>query len=97
MNYNNIGAKASYSSLNLDSAEFYYDFDIYYNYFHQSDYLFQHNFGLDGIMAKSFKGFYVGSGLSFENYNNSDSIRLDSEYHSFPEPISEEENRPVEL
>jgi hypothetical protein len=79
-NYDNIGAKISYSSLNLDSAEFSYDFDIYYNYFHRTDYLYQNNFGLDGIMAKSFKGFYVGAGLSFENYNNSDSIGLESEY-----------------
>ena len=80
MNYDNIGAKASYSSLNLDSADFIYDFDIYYNYFRQSEYLFQHNAGLDGIMAKSFKGFFVGAGISFEHYNNSDSISLDNEY-----------------
>lgn len=80
MNYNNIGGKLSFSSLNLDSAEFYYDFDIFYNYFHHTDNLFQHNSGLDGIMAKSFKGFYIGSGLSFEHYNNSDSIRLDPAY-----------------
>jgi hypothetical protein len=78
MGYYNAGAKASFSSLNLDSTEFYYDFDIYYNYFHQSEYLFQHNFGLDGIMAKSFKGYYVGSGLSYEHYSNSDSIGLNS-------------------
>jgi hypothetical protein len=80
MNYSNIGAKASFSSLNLDSAEFYYDFDIYYNYFHQSEYLFQHNGGMEGIMAKSFKGFYVGSGLSYEYYNNSDSITANSDF-----------------
>jgi hypothetical protein len=87
MNYNNIGAKASYSSLNLDSAEFYYDFDIYYNYFHQSELLFRHNFGLDGIMAKSFKGFYVGSGLSFVHYNNSDSIGTDTEFIASVNPF----------
>jgi hypothetical protein len=80
MNYYNIGAKASFSSLNLDSAELYYDFDIYYNYFRQSEYLFQHNAGVDGIMAKSFKGFYVGAGVSYEHYNNSDSTGAKSEY-----------------
>jgi hypothetical protein len=80
MNYYNIGAKASYSSTNMDSTDFYYDFDAYYNYFHHNDYLFQHNGGLDGIMAKSYKGFYVGSGLSFVDYNNSDSIKTKSEY-----------------
>ena len=97
MSYYNIGAKASYSSLNLDSTEFYYDFDIYYNYFHQSSYLFQHNVGLDGIMAKSFKGYYVGSGLSYEHYSNSDSIGLNLSIHSITEPVSKEENRPVEF
>jgi hypothetical protein len=78
--YYNAGAKASFSSLNMDSTEFYYDFDIFYNYFHQSSYLFQHNFGLDGIMAKSFKGYYVGSGLSYRHYGNSDSVGLNSVY-----------------
>ena len=95
--YYNAGAKASYSSLNMDSTEFYYDFDIFYNYFHQSSYLFQHNFGLDGIMAKSFKGYYVGSGLSYKHYSNSDSIGLNSAIHRIPEPVSKEENRPVEF
>jgi len=74
MGYYNAGAKASYLSLNMDSTEYYYDFDIYYNYFHQSEYLFQHNFGLDGIMARSFKGYYIGSELSYVHYRNSDSI-----------------------
>jgi len=80
MNYYNIGAKASFSSLNLDSADFYYDFDIYYNYFHHKEYLFQHNGGLDGIMAKSFKGFYIGAGLSYVYYDNSDSISTNSDF-----------------
>ena len=35
MSYNNIGAKASLSSLTMDSTNFSYDFDMYYNYFHQ--------------------------------------------------------------
>jgi len=80
MNYTNIGGKAAFSSLNMDSTEFYYDFHLYYNYFHQSDYLYQHNGGIDGIMAKSFKEFYVGSGLSFVYYKNSDSISMNSDF-----------------
>jgi len=80
MAYYNIGAKASFSSLNLDSTEFIYDFDIYYNYFHHKEYLFQHNYGIEGIMAKSFKGFYVGSGLRYEHYSNSDSVGLKSQF-----------------
>lgn len=87
MAYYNIGAKASFASANLDSSEFYYDFDVYYNYFHHSEYLFQHNGGIDGIMAKSFKGFYVGSGISFEHYNNSDSTGIDPEYIASVSPF----------
>jgi len=80
MAYNNIGGKTSFASTNLDSAEFYYDFDVYYNYFHHSEFLFQHNAGLDGIMAKSFKGFYAGAGLSYEYFNNSDSTATDPDF-----------------
>lgn len=80
MPYNNIGAKASLYSLTLDSTEFSYDFDIYYNYFHQNQYFFQHNGGFDGIMAKFFKGYYAGSGLSYEFYNNSDSVKIGSKF-----------------
>lgn len=80
MRYNNIGAKASLSSLTLDSAKFAYDFDMFYNYFHHTKDLFQHNVGIDGYMAKSFKGFYVGSGINYEHYNNSDSTGLTPDY-----------------
>ncbi len=80
MNYDNYGAKASYSSMNLDSSDFYYDFNIYYNYFRQTSFLYQHNGGLDGIMAKSYKGLYFGSGISYVHYNNSDSINTGSEF-----------------
>ena len=66
MNYYNIGAKASLSSSTLDSTSFAYDFDMYYNYFYNAENLFQHNFGINGIMAKSYKGFYVGSGMRFD-------------------------------
>ncbi len=80
MNYANYGAKANYSSANLDSSDFYYDFDVYYNYFRQSDVLFQHNGGIDGIMAKTYKGLFVGSGISFVNYRNADSLKTGSEF-----------------
>jgi hypothetical protein len=87
MNYTNFGAKASYSSANLDSSEFMYDFDAYYNYFHQTEFYYQHNGGIDGIMAKSFKGFYVGSGLSFVHYNNSDSTGIGSQFIASVSPF----------
>jgi hypothetical protein len=87
MNYTNIGAKASYSSARLDSADFMYDFDMYYNYFHQAEFFYQHNTGLDGIMAKSYKGFYVGSGLSFVYYTNSDSSGLNNDFIASVSPF----------
>ena len=80
LNYNNIGAKASLSSLILDSASFSYDFDIQYNFFHNTSDFFQHNFGIDGIMAKSYKGFYVGSGLTYDYDKLSDSLRTNPKY-----------------
>lgn len=80
MKYYDIGAKASLSSLTLDTDEFAYDFDLYYNYFSHTKELFQHNAGLEGIMAKSFKGLYIGSGINYEYYNYSDSIIRNPEY-----------------
>jgi hypothetical protein len=87
MNYSNIGGKLSYASSDLDSTDFYYDFDLYYNYFHHATNLFQHNGGLDGILAKSVKGFYVGSGMSFVYYKNADSINLSSDFIASVSPF----------
>ncbi len=72
--YNNIGTKASFASLNLDSTDFSYDFDISYNYFRNSTNLFQHHPELTGTMAKLYRGFYMGSELDYDVYIPSDSI-----------------------
>jgi len=74
MRYNNIGAKASLQSVRLDSVSFVYDFDVFYNYFYYITDMAQNNFGMEGTMAKAFKGWYVGSGIDFEYYRNSDSL-----------------------
>jgi hypothetical protein len=79
-NYNSVGAKASLSSLTTDSARFYYNFDTYYNFFSSEKNYFQHSAGIKGIMAKSFKGFYVGSGISLDYYKSADSISTDPDY-----------------
>ena len=70
--------KLHYPQSTLDSAEFSYDFDVFYNYFYNAKNLFQHNVGFTGIMAKSFKGFNAGSGIGFEYYKPSDSIMTES-------------------
>ena len=49
--------------------------------------MYQHNGGFDGIMAKSFKGFYVGSGISYVHYSNSDSISRNREFIASVSPF----------
>ncbi|MCU0474205.1 MAG: hypothetical protein MUC93_12725 [Bacteroidales bacterium] len=68
LGYNNIGTRVSFESLNLDSANFSYDFDLNYDFFYDAPGRYQHNAGMTGIMAKSYKDFYVGSGISFDYY-----------------------------
>jgi hypothetical protein len=80
LDYFNIGTKASLSSMTLDSTNFCYDFDIHYNYFHNIKTQYQHNIGINGTVAKSFKGFYVGSSVSYDYYGLSDSITTEPEY-----------------
>lgn len=74
--YHDIGATASFSSLNLDSADFSYDFGLTYNYFQYTKYMTMNHFGLTGSMAKLHRGFYIGSGLLFDRYSLSDSIGI---------------------
>ena len=74
MKYNNIGAKASYSSATLDSNNLSYDVDLSYDYFQHRKNMSQQIFKIDGLFAKSVKDFYVGSGINMEFYMPSDSI-----------------------
>jgi hypothetical protein len=78
--YNNLGAQASLSSMTLDSSSFSYDFDIHYNFFYNAKNLYQHNIGLTGLMAKSYQGFFIGSGIGYDFYSLSDFIMTDPKY-----------------
>lgn len=78
--YNNIGAKAIFSSVNLDSAEFTYDFRLSFNYFTASNNMFQRNIGFSGMMSKLYNGFYVGSGLDYDYYRVPDILFLIPKY-----------------
>ncbi|MGA2407632.1 MAG: hypothetical protein ABSF81_12920 [Bacteroidales bacterium] len=80
MRYNNLGAKASLSSLTLDSTRFSYNFDVYYNYFYNEKNLFQHSTGFSGMMAKSFEGLYIGSGINYDYYRLPDSLLTNPKY-----------------
>jgi hypothetical protein len=72
--YNNIGGALSFSSVNLDSSDFSYDFDVDYNMFFNNRSLRQNSFGLAGSMAKTYMDFYVGSGLEMDFYRPSRDI-----------------------
>lgn len=74
LNFYNIGAKIGLTSAKTDSSEFAYDFELDYNYFFNYKYFNQHSVEFKGEMAKSFRGFYVGSGLEFGYYKPSDTI-----------------------
>jgi len=80
LTYNNIGAKASLSSITLDSARLSYDFDLYYDYFFNTKNLYQHSAGVNGMMAKRYKGFYIGSGLSYDFYRVPDLFLPEPKY-----------------
>lgn len=80
LDYNNIGAKASLASITLDSTSFSYDFDIFYNFFYNTKNLYQHNAGITGMMAKSYKGIYLGSGIGYDYFRLSDFLLTRPKY-----------------
>jgi hypothetical protein len=80
MKYNNIGAKASFSSATLDSSELSYDVNLTYDYFYHMKDMSQHKIAVDGLFAKSVSEFYVGSGINYELYIPADSISTDNAY-----------------
>jgi hypothetical protein len=78
--YTNLGAKASFSSLTLDSADFSYDFHASFNYFASEKSMSQRKVAFSGMMAKAYNEFYIGSGLSYDYYRLSDVILTTPEY-----------------
>ena len=87
LNYNNLGLNTSFASLNLDSTDFSYDFDVNYDIFFAGNDRNQHNLGIAGLMSKSYKGFYMGGGLEFDHYNPSSSVFNKSKYISAVNPF----------
>lgn len=78
--YTSMGAKASFSSINLDSTEFSYDFHAAFNYFTSETKMSQRKVSVSGMMSKSYNEFYVGSGLNLDLYHFSDFLKTPSEY-----------------
>jgi hypothetical protein len=80
LNYYNAGAAIGLSSAKLDSSRLAYDFNLNYNFFYNIGEIYQHSIGLKGLMAKEYKGFYVGSGIEINYYSFSDSAYTDPRY-----------------
>ena len=87
ISYYDIGGNISFSSLNLDSTSFSYDFDLNYDYFHNTEYLYQHYAGISGKMAKMFRGFYAGASAAYQYYRLSDSILSHPKYYFTASPF----------
>lgn len=80
LGYSDIGAKLSLASTTLDSSVFLYDFNLKYDYFFQTRDLYQHNIVLNGVMSRTFRGFYAGAGLDLRYFNTPDSILVYPKY-----------------
>ncbi len=78
--YDNVGAKASLSSLNLDSSSVSFKFSLAYNYLTMKGNLFQHKVGFDGEVAKNLNEFYAGAGLSLNTYSMPADISPNSKF-----------------
>lgn len=78
--YHNAGAKISYSSVNLDSTEFTYDFNLGFDYFTSGKNMYQRKVSFSGMMSKSYEEFYIGSGLKYAHYGFSDFLSIPAEY-----------------
>jgi hypothetical protein len=80
MGYNNFGTNLSFASLNLDSANLSYNFGLRYDYFYNSKYRNQHNISIAGTMSKTWKGYYVGSGIDLDFTKLNDSLSNNLKY-----------------
>jgi hypothetical protein len=85
--YNNLGAKAAFRSITLDSTEFSYDFHISFDFFTSEKNMFQRKFSISGMMAKSYEGFYIGSGLKYNHYGFSDFLSTPAQYIASVSPF----------
>jgi hypothetical protein len=80
LNYINAGANIGLTSTALDSSALAYNFGLSYNFFNNIGSVYQHSIEFAGQMAKSFKGFYVGSGIEYDHYSFADSAYASPRY-----------------
>ena len=80
LGYYDAGATASFSSLNLDSADLSFDFGLAYDFFHNTRDRTMNHIGFKGSMSRLYQGFYVGSGIKIDHYRLSESLDLEPKY-----------------
>ncbi len=82
--YYDAGATASFSSANLDSADFSYDFKIHYDYLHnlneKSICHASNHTAFSGSMSKGIGTFFAGAELNADHYKLDDSLNLKTKY-----------------
>ena len=80
LDYYDIGGGASFSSVNLDSSDFAYDFGISYDYFRNEPKSAMNHIAFDGYLATEFEGFYLGSDIDLDSYTFSDTLNIEPKY-----------------
>jgi hypothetical protein len=80
LNYYNTSVSLGLASDVNDSSRINYDFNFDYNLFISTSEFYQHTFGLHGVAAKIYKGFYAGSGIDFDRYSFSDLLHTDPRF-----------------
>ncbi len=80
LDYYDVGAAASFSSLNLDSSDLSFDFGLAYDFFHNTRDRTMNHIGFKGSMSRLYQGFYVGSGIKIDHYRLSESLDLEPKY-----------------
>ncbi len=80
LGYYDVGAVASFSSLDLDSTDVSYNFGLGYDFFHNTRERTMNHVGFTGSMSSLYQGFYVGSGLNIDHYRLSESLNLEPKY-----------------
>jgi hypothetical protein len=76
----NGGIAASFSSLNLDSADLSFDFGLSYDFFHNTKERTMNHIGFHGSLSGLYQGFYAGSEIKIDHYRLSESLDLEPKY-----------------
>jgi len=63
-----------------------------FNYFTSGKDMFQKKVSFSGIMAKSFEGFYIGSGLKYNHYGFADFLKTPAQYVASISPFIKKTN-----